>query len=159
MLALWPTGIIQPLKNKYNPLFISVSPFTPPSPPLPWLTSVLTCLIDILGYLTIFRNKWLPTNIFNLHKCCDLESVLFFFFFFLTQQYVSRVSLYTSGTVLELSVLCHWFVCFYSTNTLLLFLKYTRLPESLRCLPESPTTVLIGYAPVQNEKAKVWGKK
>ena len=81
MLALWPTGIIQPLKNKYNPLFISVPRFTPPSPPLPQLTSVLTCLIDILGHLTIFRNKWLPTSIFNLHKCCDLESVLFFFFY------------------------------------------------------------------------------
>ena len=156
MLALWPTGIIQPLKNKYNPLFISVPPFTPPSPPLPQLTSVLTCLIDILGHLTIFRNKWLPTSIFNLHKCCDLESVLFFF---LPQQYVSRISLYTSGTVFELAVLCHCFVCFYSINTLLLFLKYTWLPEPLRCSPESTTTVLIGYAPVQNKKGKVWGKK
>ena len=159
MLALWHTRIIQPLKNKYNPLFISVSPFSPPSPPLPQLASVLTCLIYILGHLTIFRNKWLSTSIFNFYKCCDLESVLVFFFFFFTQQYVSRISLLTSGTVFELSVLYHWFTYFYNINTLLLFLKCTWLAESLRCSPETTTTMLISYTPIQNKKFKVWGKK
>ena len=88
MLTLWHTRIIQPLKNKYNPLFIFVSPFISPSPPLLQLTSVLTCLIYILEHLTIFGNRWLPISIFNLHKCCDLESVLFFFFFLLSNMFL-----------------------------------------------------------------------
>ena len=128
MLTLWHTRIIQPLKNKYNPLFIFVSPFISPSPPLPQLTSVLTCLIYILEHLTIFGNRWLPISIFNLHKCCDLESVLFFFFF--TEQYVFRISLFTRGAAFEFAILYHWFVCLYNINTLLLFLKYTWLAES-----------------------------
>ena len=32
------------------------------------------------------------------------------------------------------------------------------MAESLPCSPETTTTLLIGYTPVQNEKFKVWEK-
>ena len=35
----------------------------------------------------------------------------------------------------------------------------TCMAESLCCLPETTTTLLIGYTPVQNKKSKVWLKK
>ena len=33
------------------------------------------------------------------------------------------------------------------------------MAESLCCSPETTTTLLIGYTPIQNKKFKVWGKK
>ena len=36
---------------------------------------------------------------------------------------------------------------------------YICMAESLRCSPESTTTLLISYNPLQNKKFKVWGKK
>ena len=33
------------------------------------------------------------------------------------------------------------------------------MAESLPCSPETTTTLLIGYTPIQNKKFKVWGQK
>jgi len=36
---------------------------------------------------------------------------------------------------------------------------YTCMAESLHCSPETTTTLLISYTPIQNKKFKVWEEK